>query len=181
MIRNVLAPMAMTEIRESAALYAPKIQLRDVSVILNALSIRNLVVCLTPEQVNGKVIVLTCAGREVVKKMFDVEVRVPPSDIDWPSVSWIMRGRAHRAVLMELGGSILTPTEVKKALIGKSPMDLNTVQRELKDVVRQGLAERVERDGARHGAYRLNEAGDRIWRMLLEKARILTLARRSVL
>jgi len=162
-------PMIGTEICAAARALAPRLQLRDVWHLLKQMQQRDLVLCLTPRLVTGRLYCLTTKGRSAVQEAFGISITEPPSNIDWQKYSWVVRAKTRRLTLIGLGqleektGEPQTATALRKRLISEHGVGLNPVIRSLKDLLRLGL---VQQAGAtqkrRCTLYTLTPAGKRI-------------------
>jgi hypothetical protein len=85
--RVLRKPMTATEICAAARKYTPQIQLRDVWFLMRQFEKRNLAGCLNPQQVTGKLYILTEIGRKVAHKVFGISISNPPENIDWRKYS----------------------------------------------------------------------------------------------
>jgi len=136
--------MTTTELCQAARSLSPRIQLRDVWLILKEMRERGLAVCLNPRHVTGKLYTLTDLGRRVVQQTFGVGVPRAPSDVDWRKYARVVRAKARKAVFLALAAlppeSRTTATVIRKRLREKHPLGLNPVIRALKELEGMGLA-----------------------------------------
>ena len=141
--------MTGTKICAAARTLAPHIQLRDVSHLLREMQQRDLVLCLTPRLVTGRLYCLSAKGRAAVQSAFGSSIVELPSNIDWRRYSWVVRAKIRRLTLIGLGqledkaGEPQTATAVRKHLIPEHAVWLNPVIRSLKDLLRLGLVQRA--------------------------------------
>jgi len=162
-------PMTGTEICSAARTFNPRIQLRDVWHLLRQMQDREMVYCLNPRLVTGRLFALTERGRDEVHAAFGVVVAVPPQHIDWRKYSWVVRAKIRRLTLAALGqlesntGTSQTATAIRKFLRTENAVGLNPVMRAIKDLVKLGL---VQQDGVTDERscklYRLTRMGRRI-------------------
>ena len=161
--------MTGTEICTSARAISPRIQLRDVRFLLHQMQERDLVYCINPRLVTGRLHALTARGREGVHAAFGKPVSVPPSNIDWRKYSWVVRAKIRRLALSALGQLELktdaaqTATTIRKHLRVKHAVGLNPVLRALKDLLKLRLIQQTART-SQHASklYRLTPMGFRI-------------------
>ena len=136
-------PMTTTEICTAARQIAPRIQLRDVWLMLQEMRERGLVICLNPKHVTGKLYTLTLRGRRTVRQVFCTSVRRAPAGIDWRKYARIARAKVRRLVLLELARvppeTLATATTVRKGLRESHPIGLNPTIRALKELEQLGL------------------------------------------
>ena len=136
-------PMTATEICTAARSLSPRIQLRDIWLILQEMRERGLGICLNPRHVTGKLYALTGRGRRVLKQAFGIEVPRMPHGTDWRKYARVARAKVRRLVLLEVArltvSKPVTATEVKRALRDKHPLGLNPTIRALKELERMGL------------------------------------------
>jgi DNA-binding HxlR family transcriptional regulator len=156
--------MTTTEICKAARSLSPRIQLRDIWLILREMGERGLVICLNPRHMTGKLYSLTKRGRRVVKQTFGIEVPQIPQHIDWRKYSRVVRAKVRRLVLLEVArlssSKPVTATEVRRSLRGRHPLGLNPTIRALKELERMGLTRSVEvNQGTGRRAYALTHPG----------------------
>lgn len=140
--RVLRKPMTGTEICAAAQTVNPHIQLRDVWQLLRQMQDREIVYCINPRLVTGRLYALTARGRAAVRAAFGIPVTMPPSNLDWRKYSWVVRARVRRLTLMALGqleaktNAPQTATAIRKHLRTEHPVGLNPVIRALKDLLR---------------------------------------------
>jgi hypothetical protein len=166
-------PMTGTEICATARALTPQVQLRDVWHLLKEMQQRDLVLCLTPRLVTGRLYGPSARGRSAVQEAFGIVIPEPPSNIDWRKYSWVVRAKIRRLTLIGLGqleertGESQTATAVRKRLLSEQGVGLNPVIRSLKDLLRLGL---VQMSGVTKKRcctlYTLTPAGKRILEQL---------------
>jgi DNA-binding PadR family transcriptional regulator len=171
--RALRKPMTGTEICSAARAINPHIQLRDVWHLLRQMQERELVHCLNPRLVTGRLYALTERGRDDVHAAFGIVVTNPPSNIDWRKYSWVVRAKIRRLTLIALGqleaktGAPQTATAIRKHLRSGHAVGLNPVIRALKDLLRLGLIQHSGVTEARAcKLYRLTRMGHRILEQL---------------
>lgn len=166
-------PMTGTEICSAARDLSARIQLRDVWHLLREMEQRDLVLCLTPRLVTGRLYCLTAKGRTVVHDEFEISVNGPSSAIDWRKYSWVVRAKIRRLALIGLGqleektGEPQTATAVRKCILPEHGVGLNPAIRALKDLLKLGLVQHAGLTKKRCCTlYRLTPAGRRILEQL---------------
>ena len=136
-------PMTTSEICTAARGKAPRIQLRDVWHVMVEFKERNLVVCLNPRHVIGKLYALTKMGRQVVQQALGIIITPTVTGVDWRRYAQVVRAKARMVVLLELArmptSVPTTATAIRKRLRDKHPMGLSPTLRVLKDLERLGL------------------------------------------
>jgi DNA-binding PadR family transcriptional regulator len=162
-------PMTGTEICAIARTCNPRIQLRDVWHLLRQMQEREMVYCINPRLVTGRLYALTERGRDEVHAAFGVVIAVPPENVDWRKYSWVVRAKIRRLVLAALEElevkthAAQTATAIRKFLRTENAVGLNPVIRAIKDLVKLGL---VQQDGVTDERscklYRLTKMGRRI-------------------
>jgi Fe2+ or Zn2+ uptake regulation protein len=164
-------PMTTTEICKATRSLSPRIQLRDIWLVLKEMRERGSVICLNPRHVTGKLYALTKRGRRVVKQTFGIEVPQIPQHIDWRKYAQVVRAKARKAVLLALAempsDMHATATVIRKRLREKHPMGLNPVIRALKELKRLGLvrSEPASKRGSRTRHF-LSKSGAAIARQI---------------
>lgn len=168
-------PMTGTEICTAARSFNPRIQLRDVWHLLRQMQDREMVHCINPRLVTGRLFALTERGRDEVHAAFGVVVAVPPQNIDWRKYSWVVRAKIRRLTLTALDQleskthSPQTATAIRKFLRAEHAVGLNPAIRAIKDLVKLGL---IQQDGVTAERacklYRLTPSGSRILKQLQE-------------
>jgi Fe2+ or Zn2+ uptake regulation protein len=162
-------PMTATEICSAARTMNPRIQLRDVWHLLRQMQDRELVDCINPRLVTGRLFVLTMRGRYDVHAAFGTVVPTPPSNIDWRKYSWVVRAKIRRLVLTGVGqletrtNAPQTATAIRKYLRTDHAVGLNPVLRALKDLLKLGMVQQAGvTDERACKLYRLTRMGRRI-------------------
>lgn len=155
-VRVLNRPMTATEIRQACVSMAPRIQLRDIWLIIRKLAERGLVACLTPGQLTGKVFTLTELGGAMAGKAVGVNAEAPRQDVDWRLYSYVFRAKGRKAVFLEVCERGLfddngkTVSAIKKALRDRYPMTLDAVRRAVKELLAVGLIQEAGRTKARN-------------------------------
>lgn len=162
-------PMTGTEICTAAQAINPHIQLRDVWHLLRQMQDRELVHCINPRLVTGRLYALTERGCDDVHAAFGIIVAHPPTNIDWRKYSWVARAKIRRLILVALGqleskmSSPQTATALRKHLRTAHSVGLNPVIRALKDLLRLGAIQQAgTTDERARKLYRLTRTGHRI-------------------
>lgn len=168
-VQALRKPMPASELCRAARRINPRLQLRDLWLVLPQLKERGLVVCLTPRQANGKLYALTPTGRRLVQDAFAVEHPTFPLSVNWRGYAWVVRAKTRRLTLdglsrlRERTGQLQTVSEVRRFLRAEHPVGLNPVLRSLKELLGRGLvrvAGTTEEQSRR--LYQLTPAGERI-------------------
>jgi DNA-binding PadR family transcriptional regulator len=139
--------MTGTEICAAARAFNPRIQLRDVWHLLRQMQERELVYCLNPRLVTGRLFALTERGRDEVQAAFGIIVPQPPTNLDWRKYSWVVRARIRRLTLTALGQLAArlkapqTATGIRKHLRLDHAVGLNPTIRAVKELVKLGLVQ----------------------------------------
>lgn len=162
-------PMTGTEICATARKLNPRIQLRDVWYLLRAMQAREIIRCINPRLVTGRLFALTERGCDDVHAAFGIVVQNPPTNMDWRKYSWVVRAKIRRLTLNALGQLETktqisqTATAIRKHLRTEHAVGLNPVIRALKDLLKLGL---IQQDGVTDERacklYRLTSMGHRI-------------------
>lgn len=159
-------PMTTGEICRAARSLSPRIQLRDIWLILRDMARRRIVMCLNPRYATGKLYTLTERGRNAAHACFGADVHQPRRDIDWRKYAQIARAATRKTVLLELNTLTLrgpvTATTVKKSLHGKHPIGLNATIRALRELCRLGVVSSIEDPTGVHRRYQITTSGQRI-------------------
>ena len=171
--RKLKKPMTGTEICAAARALTPHIQLRDVWHLLREMQQRELVLCLTPRLVTGRLYCVTTKGRSAIQEAFGVSLPEPPSNIEWRKYSRVVRAKIRRLTLLGLGqledkaDEPQTATAVRKRLLSEQGVGLNPIIRSLKDLLRLGLVHQAGVTKKRCcRLYRLTPAGCRALKQL---------------
>ncbi|MBI3852707.1 MAG: hypothetical protein HY298_20830 [Verrucomicrobia bacterium] len=166
-------PMTGTEICATAQAINPHIQLRDVWHLLRQMQEREIVYCINPRLVTGRLYALTERGRDDVHAAFGIGVTHPRSNVHWRKYSWVVRAKIRRLTLGAVGcleektHEPQTATAMRKHLRSEHAVGLNPVIRALKDLVKLALVQPVgvtEQRGCK--LYRLTPSGRRILEQL---------------
>ena len=166
-------PMTGTEICAVARTFNSRIQLRDVWHLLRQMQEREMVYCLNPRLVTGRLYALTERGRDEVHAAFGVVIAVPPAIIDWRKYSWVVRAKIRRLVLAALEElevkthAAQTATAIRRHLRTEHAIGLNPVIRAIKELLRLGLVQPAGVTPERAcKLYRLTPMGRRILRQI---------------
>ena len=166
-------PMTGTEICAVARTNNPRIQLRDVWHLLHQMQEREMVHCINPRLVTGRLYALTERGRDEVHAAFGVVIAVPPANIDWRKYSWVVRAKIRRLGLAGLEELEVkthagqTATAIRKHLRTEYAVGLNPVIRAIKELLRLGLVQPAGVTPERAcKLYRLTPMGRRILRQI---------------
>lgn len=156
--------MTASEIWQAARLLNPHIQLRDVWFILGQLQERNLVTCLTPKLVTGKVHCLTDLGRKVVAQCLSVPPALPVPSIRWKHYGYVVRGQMRKRVLLEFlrheVGAAITASALRRRMLDSHPAGLNPTLRALKELTALDLVRLQEApDGKPSKGYAITPHG----------------------
>jgi DNA-binding PadR family transcriptional regulator len=95
-------PMTASEICAAARQRAPRLQLRDVWLLMRQMGERGLAMPLNERSNNGRLYALTDQGREAVTLAFHVSISALAATVDWRLYSWVVRSRLRRRVLQGL-------------------------------------------------------------------------------
>lgn len=166
-------PMTGMEICTAARAVNSRIQLRDVWYLLQQMQEREMVYCINPRLVTGRLFALTERGRDEVHAAFGGVVVAPPANIDWRKYSRVVRAKIRRLALTALGQledkthAPQTATTIRKYLRPEHAVGLNPVIRALKDLVKLGLVQPAGVTAERScKLYRLTPSGDRFLKQL---------------
>lgn len=174
-IMALTKPKTSKEIRNDTKEINPHILYQDISFNMALFKQRELVSCLNPDTITGKLHFLTDFGRKVVEEAFGIKVEPLPEDIDWNLYSFVVRATTRKAVLIELGTRFdkkeETTAEIRKTVKEKHPkIGLNPTIRALKELTQCGLVECVGvTDKGGYKLYRLTERGERIVRQMMRE------------
>jgi DNA-binding PadR family transcriptional regulator len=137
--------MCGVELLAKAKHFTPKIRLRDVRLILRKLEIRNIIFCLNPSARNGRLYFYTEPGLRLLREELAIQLEQVDPSLDWNTYGWIVRGKARKAVITELGRPRIEPsigftaTKLRKALLPTHPMGLNPMIECLKELEDRSL------------------------------------------
>jgi len=158
--------MTASQIRQAAHVFAPRLQLRDVWLIMGELQQRNLAYCLNPEHATGKLFFFTSRGRDLVALAFALPISLPGEPVDWRRYALVARAKLRQHVLLEIarvdrrdpfGKSV---SRVRENLRNHLPVGHDLVLRKVSELRQLGLIRpsiRFER--ALRKQYRLTWAG----------------------
>ena len=141
-------PMTPAEICAAARNINPRIQLRDVWLLMQQFVEHGLVICLGPDNGNGRLYSLSERGRAAVLSAFGIASKAPSKAVVWRKYSWVVRARARKLTLRGLGrleektGAGQTATQIRKGMMNERSVNLNQVIRALRELLEAGLVER---------------------------------------
>ena len=139
LVEALQKPMTGTELLTAMRPKCPSVQLRDIWRLLKNMGQRQLTYCLTPGEVTGRMYFFTEKGRRYARQTFKVSVSPLPRLVNWKKYSQVVRGRARKAVLIEMGkpwkGELTkTITTVRKLLAGEHPLTLGAAMRAMHEL-----------------------------------------------
>lgn len=140
-------PMCGTEILEKAKMEAPRIQLRDVRLILRHSQQRDITYCLNPHVRNGRLHYFTKKGYRCMRNVFGITPAPIPLDMDWDLYSWVVRASVRKVLVQELGKRKLefqepwTTSRLRRALSKFHPIGLNPTIDGLAELEHHGVVE----------------------------------------
>lgn len=101
-LQVIIRPMTPTEILREARQINPRISFGDTSAIICELEKREILKCLTPEQLTGRIYCLTNYGRRLVWKIFKLKLDAEGQDVDWYKYSRVLAGKTRKYLLCEI-------------------------------------------------------------------------------
>ena len=144
--RVLVRPMTPLEILTQYRLSRPGAKLRDVSLLLRQLRGRDLVYCMNPRDVCGRIYWLTVKGMRVHSLAFGPHVCSWPDRIDWNMYCYVARGKVRRHALCEVcklwqrNPHGTSAAQIRKSLRDRSySCNLNVVIRALKELRQKKL------------------------------------------
>jgi len=160
--RSLIRPMTPIEILYTARQHAPRIQLRDVSNILKQAEKRNLIKCITPEEITGRVYFWKSEQvRRIAARILRVRIRPVTRGISWKAYSFVARGSVRKILLHHMARFTpkrATAGNIRKKLCEKHAIGLNAVRRALRELVIHQLVEvTVSHDGT--NLYKVTKKG----------------------
>lgn len=162
-------PMCGTEILEKARVEAPRIQLRDVRLILCHCQRREITYCLNPHIQNGRLHYFTEKGCRCMRNVFGITPAPIPMEMDWDLYSWVVRASVRKALVQELAKregedqEPWTASRLRRAVSKSHPIGLNPTIDGLAELEHYGVIECsgiTKKRGQR--CYELSKRGARI-------------------
>ena len=166
-------PMTATELCVAARLLSPRVQLRDIWFLMKQFEARGLVVSLNHRAKTGRLFCLTDQGRRVVEHGFGIRIKPIARRVNWRTYSLVVRAKTRKLTLLGLANlteardSMVSATELRKALREEYPVGLNPVIRALKELLNHRLVAIAGKKNSGRNAYRLTRAGRKIVEQLL--------------
>ena len=169
----LLKPMTTAEICHEARAIDPHIQLRDIWHLMQQFQEKELVHCLNPKVVTGKLYTLTDDGKTVVEQVFGTTFKTTYQGFDWKKYAWVVRAKIRKIVLLELTRlpefMPKTATVIRKSLRCRYPVGLNPTLRALKELESMGLIHsQLISTKKPHKVYQLTRIGNAIAQQILE-------------
>jgi len=167
-------PMGGSELLSVMRSKWPAIQLRDISRLLRQFEERQLIYCLTPKEITGRLYFFTERGRKIVRKNLNISVKPLPRLVNWEKYAQVVRGQTRKAVMLAMEmqwqwKSEKTITAVRKLLIGKHALSLGATIRAMRELEELRLIKRVGVTQKRgRPLYQATLAGKRIIAQLKE-------------
>lgn len=179
-LQVIVRPMTPTEILHEARQINPRISFGDSSAIIRELEKREILKCLAPEQITGRIYFLTNYGRRLVWKIFKLKIDAEEPDFDWYKYSRVLAGKTRKNLLVELynnrgfydDGMNLA---VIRRRIGKIyPVTLSQAFCTVQDLLKDGLVEVASFTKKRNSKlYKLTSEGIKICEYLLRDSQQL--------
>jgi len=163
----LLKPMTTSEIWQEARRINPRIQLQDISSLLQLFMEKGLVYYKSREKVKCNLFFWTEYGMETVPTALGIELHASVG-IDWKVYYFVVRAKIRRLIVKEMSRSCQkqqgwTAEEIRRAISGQQTFWLRSVTRTLKGLEIRGVIECVgftEAGGRKF--YRLTDKGSRI-------------------
>jgi predicted transcriptional regulator len=146
-LQVIVRPMTPTEILHEARKINLRISFGDASTIIRELEKREILKCLTPEQLTGRIYCLTNYGRRLVWKIFKMKIDAEESDFDWYKYSRVRAGKTRKYLLCEIYNNRSFYDDgmnlaVIRRRIGKIyPVTLSQAFCTMQDLLKDGLVE----------------------------------------
>ena len=140
-------PMCGMEILEKAKIEAPRIQLRDVRLIMRHSQERQITFCLNPHVRNGKLSYFTKKGCRCMRDVFQIAPAPIQKEMDWDLYSWVVRASVRKAIVMELGKQNTqshqrwTASNLRRVISKSYPIGLNPTIDGLAELEHNGVVE----------------------------------------
>ncbi len=166
--RVLRKPMTTSEICTAAREFTPRIQLRDVWYLLQQMRERDLVRCLNPHHVTGKLYELTLRGRRALPGAFDVAptINARPASPDWRKYARVVRAKVRRAVLLAVARSPspahATAAALRRRLREDHGLGLNATIRALQELEGMNLVRSKQDPESGRRCYTLTAEGGRV-------------------
>jgi len=165
-------PMTASEICRFVQPLDPHLQLRDVWFLMRQFIGRGLVRCLNPDRFTGKVYAWSEYGQRVAAVGFNLAIAPCLEGVDWQRYALVVRARLRKLLLLELlrplAAKWRTASALRKRLLDKHPVGLNSTLRALKELEHLGLVRSAAlRSDPRHKAYQATFRGRRIGEQML--------------
>lgn len=95
-------PMTPTQLLHEARKVNRRISFGDLSGLIRECTQRDIVECLTPKQLTGRIYSLTDYGRQLVWRVF--ALRIPPlnKEFNWNKYALVVAGKTRKLVLKEM-------------------------------------------------------------------------------
>lgn len=158
-------PMTSAHLLRCTQTIHGKMTRHDLSVHIRALKASRLVRCLTPQSRGGRVHALSETGRRLAKKLFGAQPAKHVGEVNWSDYSFVARGRARESVVRRLAFNCrlgvrnagTTISKLRKLLLTRHPMNIQTVWRTIVELSTQGLVDATRRERIRK--YCLTDSG----------------------
>ena len=160
--------MTATELCDASRPLNPRIQLRDVWILMRQFEERKLTRCLNRRQKTGKLYCLTDHGRQVVREAFGVAIKPVARGVNWNKYSQVARAKIRKLVLLAIAkwtaqkGAPVSASEIRRSNRIECPVGLNPVIRAIKDLRSLGLIAAGPQSKDRRTSYSVTQGGKRI-------------------
>ncbi len=143
-LASIRKQMACRDIHAAAIELNPHIRLRDVGKLVRQLIARGFVRCVSRQPVTGSLYHLTLKGRRHLELHANITRPGCPRNVDWDLYAKVSRGKARKAVLLELhrlqlkNGEPQTIGKLRRELIRHHPITLNATIRAMNELLTMG-------------------------------------------
>ena len=101
-LRAMGKPMMPSRLLREARKLNRKISFGDLSSIIRECMGRGIVECLTPRQLTGRIYCLTDYGRQLVWRIFSLEIPPLDKEFNWNKYALVIAGKTRKLILKEL-------------------------------------------------------------------------------
>ncbi len=95
-------PMTPTQLLREARKINRRISFGDLSNLTCEFMNRGIVECLTPKQLTGRIYCMTDYGRQLVKRVFVLNIRSLDKEFNWNRYALVVAGKTRKLILKEM-------------------------------------------------------------------------------
>lgn len=173
-LQVITRPMTPTQIMKKAKEINSRISFGDTSSLIREFEKREILECLTPQKLTGRIYFPTNFGRRLIWRIFAVKVPPLENNIDWYKYSRLEAGKTRKLLLKKLYSlkafypNGINLTSIRKKLNQSYPLTLSQTFCAVQDVLSDDLIKIVGYAQKRNSKlYKLTQEGNDLCEYIL--------------